>query len=176
MKRRSLLAVPVLWAGMKTGLRAGEPAASRPPARTRSPALEIGPVDGTLVRISELTGKVVLLDFMTTVCPTCKVASAGIQKLYEEFGGQGFRPVAIALNAGTPAPLAEYRREFGLTFPLGAVSREHVLAYLDHPADKPLYVPTIVLLDRRGRICSVEVGWRGEEALRAAVAKLLSER
>jgi hypothetical protein len=36
-------------------------------------------------------------------------------------------------------------------------------------------VPTIVLLDRRGRVYSVEVGWKGEDALRASVLKLLAE-
>jgi hypothetical protein len=46
---------------------------------------------------------------------------------------------------------------------------------IHRPADKPLTVPTLVFLDLRERICSVEVGWKEEEALRAIVHRLLAE-
>jgi peroxiredoxin len=122
-----------------------------------------------------MKGKVVLLDFMSTVCPTCKLASAGLQRLYRELGPKGFFPVGVALNVDSPAALKDYAQEHRLTFALGTAPRADVGSYLAHPADKPLIVPTIVLLDRRGRICYVEVGWKGEDALRASVLRLLAE-
>jgi hypothetical protein len=35
-------------------------------------------------------------------------------------------------------------------------------------------VPTVVLLDRKGRIRSVDVGWKGIEHFRAVIVKLLA--
>jgi thiol-disulfide isomerase/thioredoxin len=127
------------------------------------------------VRVDRLRGKVVLVDFMTTVCPACKQASAGIQRVYAELGTRGFHPMAVALNEASPPSLGAYALMLGLTFCLATTPRAEALRYLQHPADRPLLVPTLVLLDRQGRVCSVEVGWRGEETLRARVLKLLSE-
>jgi peroxiredoxin len=132
-------------------------------------------LDGKSLKIQQMKGKVILVDFMTTVCPTCKVASAGLQKLYQELGSKGFCPIGVALNVASADALKDYAVEHGLTYSLGTTAREDVASYLNHPAGKPLLVPTIVLLDRRGRVCSVDVGWKGEDTLRASVLRLLSE-
>lgn len=143
--------------------------------RKPGPPLEVRTLGGTTLNVQGMRGKVVLVDFMTTTCPTCKLASAGLQKLYQELESKGFRTVAVALNADSTAALGGYKREFGLTFPLGIVPLLDAVKYLEHPFDKPLLVPTLVLLDRRGRICSVQVGWNREETLRSSILKLLVE-
>jgi peroxiredoxin len=148
---------------------------TRAKQRRLSPPLEVITLDGRILTIGKMKGHVVLVDFMTTVCPTCKLASAGLQRLYLELGPKGFRPVAVALNVEKPAALREYGQEHRLTFTLATTARAAVGRYLNHPTDKPLMVPTLVLLDRRGRICSVEVGWKDEDSLRASVLKLLAE-
>jgi peroxiredoxin len=142
--------------------------------RKPGPALTVRTMLGD-VPVGSFRGKVVLLDFMTTTCPACRQASRGIQKVYSELGSHGFQPLGVALNAGSPFELATYALEHQITFDLGTAPREEILSYLRHRFDRPLLVPTLVLLDRHGRVCSTEVGWRGEDALRASVLKLLSE-
>jgi peroxiredoxin len=173
MKRRSLCKA-ILLSAVTAVMQAKNDGSTGVPRR-RSPPLEIATVEGTPVKVHAQKGKVVLIDFMTTVCPTCKVASSGIQKVYQELGGQGFSPVAVALNTAVPFMLFGYKQQFGLTFPLGVASREVVMQYLQHPETEPLMVPTLVLLDKKGRIVSTVVGWRGEEELRQSVLKLLRE-
>ena len=142
--------------------------------RRSSPPLEVRTLDGGSLKIHQMKGKVVLVDFIITVCPTCKLASAGLQKLYQELGTKGFCPVGVA-NVESAAALRDYGQKHRVTCAFGSTPRADVGIYLDHPADKPMMVPTLVPLDRRGRICSVEVGWKGEAALRARVLKLLAE-
>jgi thiol-disulfide isomerase/thioredoxin len=139
----------------------------------KSPPLEVKTLDGESIQVHRQTGKVVLLDFMTTTCPTCKQASAGIQAVYRELGPKGFLPVAVAIDPQAWRSLPLYRNLYGLTFPVGLLPREEVLRYLEHPADKQLFVPTLVLLDKQGRISAKHVGWIGEEQLRSAVTELL---
>jgi peroxiredoxin len=139
------------------------------------PGLEVTTSGGKVLRVQQLKGSVVLLDFMTTVCPSCKAASAGLQRLHVEFGRKGFRPVGIALNVDTPAALTEYVKQNGVTFTMGTASRESVAAYLQHPSGQPFMVPTLVLLDRRGRVQSIDVGWRGEQHLREQIVRLLGK-
>lgn len=139
------------------------------------PPLKVRTLDGRTVEVRSLKGKVVLLDFMTTVCPSCKMASTGLQRLYVEYGPEGFHPIGVALNVDVPSALDGYRREHGLSFPLGVVSREDVAAYLNHPPGERFLVPTMALLDRSGRIVSVTVGWNGEDEVRSAIVKLLGK-
>lgn len=162
-------AAGLLWAG------SGAPAQTSA-VGAKSPPLAIPTLGGKTIHVHKQPGKVVLVDFMTTTCPSCKQASAGIQALYRELGRKGFLPVAVALDAQASGALPSYRNQHGLTFPVGSVAREEVLRYLGHPADKPLYVPTLVLLDKRGRISMKEVGWIGEQKLRSAVTKLLGQK
>jgi peroxiredoxin len=145
-----------------------------PGMRKPGPALTVRTESGD-VRVEALRGKVVLLDFMTTVCPACRQASQGIQQVYAEAGVQGFYPIAVALNVESAAAARAYAQDLGLTFPVATASGTDVLTYLQHPPGQPFHVPTLVLLDREGRVCSVEVGWKGEAALRSSVLKLLFE-
>jgi thiol-disulfide isomerase/thioredoxin len=133
-------------------------------------------IDGQEIDVRTQAGKVVLLDFMTTTCPSCKQASEGIQAVYRELGGKGFLPIALAIDEHASSMLPFYRNLHGLTFPVATLAREEVLRYLEHPADKPLMVPTLVLLDKQGRIVRKEVGWIGEQELRSAVTKLLNQK
>jgi len=139
------------------------------------PPPDIYTLGGKVLKVQSLKGKVVLLDFMTTTCPTCKMASASLQRLYLELGPKGFYPVAVALDVNSPTPLRNYGQEHGLTFTLGTALRSDVASYVQHPPDKPFLVPTLVLLDRKGRISAIEVGWKGEGQFRAAIVKLLAK-
>lgn len=141
---------------------------------SKSPPLQVRIMDGQIIEIHRQTGKVVLIDFMTTTCPSCKRASIGIERLYREFGGEAFLPVAVALDQRAVNALTNYRNLYGLTFPVGVAAREDAIKYLNHPASKPILVPTLVLLDKRGRISTRHVGWPGEQELRTAIARLLN--
>jgi hypothetical protein len=101
------------------------------------------------------------LDFMTTVCPSCSLASAGLQKLFTEPGPKRFHPIGIGPNLALALTLQEYGWNHGLTFPFGTVPHAEVGAYLQHPANKLSLVPTLALIDRNGRIRLIEVGWKG---------------
>jgi peroxiredoxin len=145
-------------------------------AGKQSPPLTVHTADRRIIEIHEQTGKVVLVDFMTTTCPNCKRASAGIQRLYREFGEKGFFPVAVAIDPQAINVLPIYKNLYGLTFPVGAAPREEVIRYLGHPANKPLLVPTLVLLDKRGRVSRTQVGWKDEQDLRSVIAELLNQK
>ncbi len=74
---------------------------------------------GGRVTLSELRGKVVLVTFFATWCPTCH---AQMQRMQEEivakFSGREFVYLPIAREAGF-AETKEFAEEFGLTFPMG---------------------------------------------------------
>ena len=82
-----------------------------------APDFSISTVGGQELTLSDLRGKVVLLNFWGTWCGPCRREMPEFQKAYEEWHEEGFVILAIAYN-DTEAAIREFRDEFGLTFPL----------------------------------------------------------
>ncbi|MBV8858905.1 MAG: TlpA family protein disulfide reductase [Acidobacteria bacterium] len=159
-----------------------EVAGLEPPA---SPEINVAELIGRgPVRLSELRGKVVLIDFWATWCTFCVKTMPRLNALQEKYRERGL--VVIGLNEfegqikGEPATRAqelEYFRQFkrrmnvSYDFAVAADARNAV----------PFGVaglPTAVLVDRRGRVRFLTIGASDEEAelLKTMVLKLLDEQ
>jgi thiol-disulfide isomerase/thioredoxin len=124
-------------------------------------------LDGSKVALDDLRGKVVLLDFWATWCQPCQHDLPGIETLHKEFGGAGLAVVGV--NVGEdPAAIRKFLGANPLSYPMVRIDESSELV-------SKLAVsafPTVVLIDREGKIASYEVGARGEAALRADLEKL----
>jgi len=107
-------------------------------------------------------GKVVLLDFWTSWSAPCKQEFPIIEKLHKEFRAKGL--VVLGVNVGEDKGTVDKAR---LPYPTLQLA-------VDDEALKSLAVhayPTLVLIDRTGKIAFYDVGVKGEASLRAALAK-----
>ena len=130
--------------------------------------------DGRPGRLSELRGKVVLLDFWGTWCGPCVADVPHLRKVREEYRGRGFEIVGL--------PFEEELETFK-TF-LAENDLPWIHATADSVADlvrnrfRVFSFPTKILLDREGRVVSVgdpgQLPLRTEEDLRKAVEEVLS--
>jgi peroxiredoxin len=151
------------------------PAIEPEPAQAREPF----PVDFTLpdlqgnaVRLSDLLGKVVLLNFWATWCYPCRIEMPSMQALYQDFRDQGFTILAISSDVQGEDIVAPFVAEYGLTFP--------VLLDPDNVVGTRLRVqgiPMSYLLDRHGRIAGTEIGAKNwhSAAMRRLLESLLAE-
>jgi cytochrome c biogenesis protein CcmG, thiol:disulfide interchange protein DsbE len=119
------------------------------------------------VDLPALKGKVVLLDFWATWCAPCKRELPIVEKLQREFHDEGL--VAVGVTVGEDqTTLDNFVKAAALTY--SNLSIEDGAAIV---ADLSLTAfPTVVLIDREGKIASYEVGARGEAALREDLKKL----
>lgn len=63
-----------------------------------APEVSLPDVNGTIVSLSSLKGKVVLLDFWASWCAPCRVANPGVVKLYEKYKDQGFEVFGVSID------------------------------------------------------------------------------
>ena len=98
-----------------------------PRAGSRAPDFELTALDGKVVRLSELRGRAVLINFWATWCGPCRIEMPDIQEQYETHTPD---LVVLAINMDeSPELVAPFVNELGLTFPIlldpgGKVNRE----------------------------------------------------
>lgn len=115
---------------------------------------------GDSLRLTDLTGRVVLLNFWYADCVPCMHEFPGIQNVYERYGAAGFEVVAV--NPMFPDDREEVlrvREELGLTFQLLLDWDRHVTTTLYNVS----VFPRNVLIDRTGTIHAVFLSVEEEE-------------
>jgi peroxiredoxin len=145
--------------GAALGLRAGtEPA----------PDFVVETMAGDSVRLSDLRGQVVLVNFWATWCLPCRVEMPGFQRVWEDYGDRGFTIVGLSVDQGVRSDVVRWVEDRRLTFPIafapGAVVRSYGGASV---------LPTSILIDQEGRIAHRVQGYYAEPALRAAIRRLM---
>jgi thiol-disulfide isomerase/thioredoxin len=122
-------------------------------------------VDGQVVRLSDLRGKVVVLDFWATWCPPCRAMIPHEQEMVNKLRGKPFAFIGISADE-TVTVLRDFLARNRVTWPNicdgpgGSLQRQYNIHYY----------PTIYVLDAAGVIRFKDV--RGAE-LEQAVAGLL---
>ena len=140
--------------------------------KTPAPDAAFASIKGETIVLSELRGKVVLVNFWATDCAVCVKEMPAITATYEEFRARGFETIAVAMRHDPPNYVLAYAEKNALPF---KVAFDPVGAHAKAFGDVKL-TPTMFVVDRRGDIVSRIQGAPDFGKLRQLVEKLLEER
>ena len=82
----------------------------------------------------------------------------GIVSNLERLRRDGGLSFAYTINDMAKMLTGDFIREQGATFPIGYGPRDSAYGYLQHPTMLQLYMPTIVMIDRKGQITAQYTG------------------
>lgn len=136
-----------------------------------APDFSVALLDGSHLTLSELRGKVVLLNFWATWCPPCRQELTRVQKdLIDRFAGRDFLFLPVS-RGEKRSDVAAFREKTGYTFPMGLDSTRTIY---DRYATN--FIPRNYLIDRDGRIITATIGYSPEEfdELIAAIERALA--
>ncbi len=136
-----------------------------------APDVRVPLLAGGDVRLADLKGQVVLVNFWATWCPPCRAEMPGFQRFYTEKHAAGFTVLGISMDEIPPQQVAAWLKDHGITYPIALGTQDAVGAFGGIDA-----FPTSFLVDRQGRIRYTVHGIFAEFTLRSAVDRLLAER
>ncbi len=138
---------------------------------TQAPAISGQTIDGMPMRLQDLKGKIVLLDFWESKCKPCKEKFSFLNKLQERLKFRGFRVLAINVDDDPENMYAFLKKQAQpAKFPIVSDSRNGV------PEDYLVQdMPTAVLIDKSGVIRYRQTGFdeAEKEKLVSEIAALL---
>jgi thiol-disulfide isomerase/thioredoxin len=84
--------------------------------------LKFTAVDGKKIDLSQMRGKVVLVDFWATWCPACVAEVPDVVATYKKFHERGFEVIGVSLDQDKDAMLA-FAQEQGMAWPRITMAR-----------------------------------------------------
>ncbi|TVP81955.1 MAG: TlpA family protein disulfide reductase [Alkalicoccus sp.] len=126
-----------------------------------APDFTLETLEGEEVSLSDFRGeKKVMLNFWATWCPPCRAEMPDMQNVYEEY--EDVEILAVNLTETEPGTdqVAEFRDDFGLTFP---ILMDHDVSVAGEYDIQP--VPTSYLIDTNGQIENIALGPMNEDMI-----------
>ncbi len=140
------------------------------PASSKAPDVTFTTIKGEQIKLDELRGKVVLVKFWATSCVTCIKQMPDNIEAYNEFHGQGFDLIAVAMQYDPANYVINYAETRKLPFTVAIDSQGKVARAFD---DVKL-TPMAFLIDKNGQIIKRYLGEYDKAAFRETLKKALA--
>ena len=112
-----------------------------------APDFSLEVLDGSTMRLSDLRGKAVMLNFWATWCGPCKIEMPWFVDLQKQYGPQGLQIVGVAMDDASKEDIAKFAKDMGVNYPI-LIGKDSVGdAYGGVPA-----LPQSFLITRDGKI------------------------
>jgi thiol-disulfide isomerase/thioredoxin len=177
MRRALLIVVAIafvagLLGGLLSRLERSEPQPASASASARRPAPDFSLTDlaDRPLVLSQLRGKVVLLDFWATWCTPCRQETPQFVALQEKYGARGLQMVGVSMDDG-PEPVRAFYREFKMNYPVAMGTVPVAEAY-----GGVLGLPVAFVIDRQGRMVEKYEGPADMAKLERQLDSLLKEK
>jgi len=150
MNKKIVLILIILAVGVVLAMSVGQCRTGVSPGRENlaAPDFSLKDLNGKTFRLSAQKGNIVLLFFGTTWCPACRQEIPALREIYEKYSPKGLRFFYIDINE-TAERVARFARQNSFPYPVlldldGSVSLDFNI----------IGVPTLILLDKEGKIIS----------------------
>jgi peroxiredoxin len=135
-----------------------------------APDFTLTDLQGNTVKLSDLRGKAVVLNFWATWCPPCKEEIPWFVELQKRYGSQGLQIVGVSMDDGDLKDVEKFAAENSINYPV-LLGKEAVAAQYGGIE----YLPTTFYIDRDGVVMDRVFGQPGrdeiEKNIKLAIAK-----
>lgn len=125
-----------------------------------APDFELETITGEKIKLSDLRGEPVFVNFWATWCPPCRAEMPDMQKVHEDYDDVTILAVNEIETESSPRNVDSFIEEFGITFPIPSDKGGNVGARY-----RATSLPTTYLINPDGTVHNVAVGPLTYEAM-----------
>ncbi|MBF0401034.1 MAG: TlpA family protein disulfide reductase [Magnetococcales bacterium] len=141
-----------------------------------SPGMErvLQTVDGKTLRLSDLRGKVVLVNFWATWCPPCLEEIPEFVRFYQKYADKGVVVLGVNfMDHASPEQLTQFIAKHQINYPIIHGDPAHLTA-VAQALGGVFGLPVTKLLDQQGRLVASHMGGVNEKEMQHWVEPLLT--
>ena len=136
-----------------------------------APDFSLRTLSGEQVQLSQLRGKVVLVNFWASWCVPCREEAPNLEQAWRRYKDQGFVLLGVDIQE-SPSAAQGFVNEFNLSFPVpmdtdGKVSEKYLIDRLG--------IPTSYFIDKEGIVRHLKVGPMTMEFISSRLDALLEK-
>lgn len=138
-----------------------------------APDFNLRTLDGETLRLSDLQGKPVVVNFWATWCSTCRAETPDLIAMYEEQNAGGLQMLGVNLREAD-GPVRGFVEEFGVPFPV-VMDRDGQVASTWRIGGPNNGVPSTYFIDSEGVVRLVVFGYLTQSKMEEGLALILPE-
>ena len=162
------LGTPFIIGPAVEGLRVGDIAPDFDVPLDDGTSYRLHDLDGNPVRLEDLRGKAVWLNFFATWCPPCQGETPILRDLAERYEDQGLEVVGVSVQETTADDVHAYAERYQLPYTIGFDGSGHVFHQY-----RVYALPTQFFIDPDGRIRYIAQGPMSEEGASQRIESIL---
>jgi peroxiredoxin len=167
----ALVVALMLYFGYHQVRHPGAASAAHMTGATLAPDFSLESLDGSTMRLSDLRGKAVLLNFWATWCGPCKIEMPWFVDFQSQYASQGLQIVGVAMDDASKEDIGKFAKDMGVNYPI-LIGKDSVGdQYGGVPA-----LPETFVITRDGKIIDKIIGLRGKGEIEDAIKKALETR
>jgi peroxiredoxin len=142
-----------------------------PPAQKSSalaPDFTLPTTDGRSIKLSDLKGKVVIVDFWATWCRPCRKGIPDLIELKKKYGKKGFEIIGISVDIDTKNEVVPFMKTYGINYPI-----VYGNPYVYQQYGGVQAIPTSFVIDKQGKIIASYEGLITPDIYENHIKKLL---
>ena len=163
MSKKAIVVISIITLALFAGCTSKE----KEGATNVAPDFTLQDLAGKKVRLADLKGKVVLLEFWATWCPPCRAEIPAIERLHTQYGGKGLTVLAIALDEGGWDEVKAFAAEHKISYTVLKGTEDVSAKYMVR------LIPSTFLVDKEGTIKKRYMGGGSSEAVEQDIKALL---
>lgn len=140
--------------------------------KKQAPHLAFNTIDGKVIPMESLKGKMVVVNFWATYCPGCIEEMPDLVSTYKQYHEKGLEIIAVSIADDPPNQVLNFAQKNALPFPVVHDSD----ASISQAFDNVNLTPTSFIIDQEGRVVGKTIGKLDFVSLHKLLNKALSSK
>jgi peroxiredoxin len=160
----------VITPGVTDGLKVGQVPPELTVTGPDGSSAPLPGLDGQPIRLADLRGKAVWINFFASWCPPCQSETPVLRDIADRYRDRGLEVVGVSVQESSPDNVRTYAAKYQLGYRIGADSRGSI-----YNAYRLRGIPTSFFIGPEGAIHAIVNGPMTEAAAERQVLALLAE-